>query len=228
MFEIQEWFERVTIPIGGMATWWDRRLRLWLAGIEPIDRRGRLARWFGPAVPPDHRLRVEIETPTLQRFTCATNPLPLDDFPKRLGPYYERENTPPLASDPASVFEIVALDPSGSHATVCAGRGKTPPDAVVQGDLAALDPSARRFVRAWLEWPLSLDIWDERAPAVIPMEIEGYSLRLGASTTASRLVTFHRDGDRFYVRTHGGCFRATTTWHGPFVARRGSYELADG
>jgi hypothetical protein len=225
--QIREWLESVMIPVGGEGAWGDGRFRLWLDRIEiPAAPRGWLGRWLGRsgAAPTGYRVALRLATPTHPAFEWASSVELPGGLPRLLGPFYE--DGPLLAPHHTVVFELAELAPEGAYVVARAGRGESPPDIEVHGHLGALDAAAQRFVRAWLEQPARQRLAGGRRGAQLhAAELEGYSLRLAPSISGSMTLTFHRDGERFFVRTYGGCVAAIETWYGPFVERGGSYEL---
>lgn len=225
---VHEWLEPHRLPVGGKASWCGGRLRLTLESIELVRYpRGWLASLIpGLGEPRFRRIAFAFEIPCGWRSEWEASIEHAEPLPQRLGAFHDDlASYPLLARRPASVFEALEIGPRDKYVVVRAGRGEAPPETQIEGDLSALDPEAQRFVHAWLELPLNLGLAGKRAHAVAAAPLEGYRLRLSPHSTGYLVLTFHRAGERYYVRTYGGCARPIETWYGPYVPRGGTYKL---
>jgi hypothetical protein len=225
----REWLESMTVAVGGEVTWQSGELRLCLDQIEfRGDGSGwRLPRYLGgkPAEPATGicSLAVRLATPWRPLFPYGSLSGFPAAFPMIYGPF--DEDAPLLSHRRGAVFEITTIVDEGRGAVVRAGRSRSAPDVDVHGEVRALDPLARRFVAWWLELP-SNDAWASPRVGPLPYKhLEGYGLTLSPLSTGSLAVTFHRDGDRHFVRTYGGCFVTEERWYGPYVERGGGFAL---
>ena len=231
MNDEREWLESVTVAVGGEATWLGGELRLCLDQIEfrSGGSRWRLPRFLGgkPAELPASgicSISVRLAAPARALFPYGSLSGFPAAFPMVYGPFHE--DSPLLAPQRGAMFEITTIVDGGQAAVVRAGRSRSAPDVGVHGDLNALDPAARRFVAWWLELPRG-EAWSTPRVGPLPYgRLDGYGLTLVPLSTGSLAVTFHRDADRYFVRTHGGCFVAEERWYGPFVERDRGYALA--
>ena len=231
MNDEREWLEPVTVAVGGEATWSGGELRLCLDQIELRSggSRWRLPRFLGgkPAEAPTSgicSISVRLAAPSRALFPYGSLSGFPASFPMVYGPFHE--DGPLLAPRRGAMFEITTIVDGGRGAVVRAGRSRSASDIGAHGDLQALDAAARRFVAWWLELPGG-QAWSTPRVGPLPYQrLDGYGLTLSPLSTGSLAVTFHRDGDRYYVRTYGGCFVAEERWYGPFVERAGGYALA--
>jgi hypothetical protein len=237
---------------GGELRLWMDRIELRLDRIE-IER-GWLARLLGRRDPPVVRTVCEIHarlaTPDLPAFSWGNTTefpagfpmLVVPSLSSHYGPWVGhsidpffapwkwpfRDDGPLLAVQRSPMFEILEIVENGTAAFVRAGFAETSPDLAIAGDLTALDPAARRFVSWWLD-QRSAERWaGARRGALGYPPIPGYELRLWPRSTGSLATSFHRDGDRYLVRTYGGCLQPDENWYGPFVESRGDYRVVGG
>ena len=221
------WLESIKVVPGGEATWQGGELRFWLDRIDIRIgiQRGRLARLLGRRPAPTMcELDVRLATPGRPAFPSGTTTELQAGFPVRFGQFVD--DAPLLAARRGVVFEIHSVVESGAAAIVRAGLTEVQPDVTVAGDLAALDPAARRFISWWLD-QTSTERWaGARNAALGYPPIPGYGLRLMPMSTGSLATTFHRDHERFFVRTYGGCLSPTETWYGPFIVGGSGFRPA--
>jgi hypothetical protein len=231
------WLESIKVAPGGEASWHGGELRLWLdrIGIRSEIQRSWLARLFGrPDVPAMCEVSARLAMPGRPAFACSITAEFPSGFPALFGPSWMpsrwpwRDSAPLFAVQHGATFEVREIVENGAAAIVRAGLTETQADIAVTGDIAALDPAARRFVSWWLAQP-SAERWAGAGNAALgyPL-IPGYGLRLIPLSSDSRTATFHRDGERFFVRTYGGCLRPEENWYGPFVEGDGGYRISAG
>jgi hypothetical protein len=237
---------------GGELRFWIDRINI---GLDRIDiERGWLARLLGRRDPPVVRtvceLGVRLATPDHPAFSWSNTTEFPAGFPMLLVPsstssygmsfghandpffaawkWPYRDDGPLLAVQRCAMFEILEIVEDGTAAFVRAGFAETPPDLAIAGDLTVLDPAARRFVSWWLGQRPAERWAGARRGALGYPPIPGYALRLWPRSTGSLVTSFHRDGDRYLVRTYGGCVRPDENWYGPFVENKDDYRVSGG
>lgn len=215
------YLESITVVPGGEASWQGGELRFQLDEISIqrgwLDR--LLRRRDAPAI---CEVRGRLATPSQASIPWGITTGFPRGFPTLCGPYFD--DAPLLDRRRGPVFQIRELVDHGRAAVVRAGFAEMAPDVVVGGELAALDPAAQHFVSWWLSQPSAQRFAAARNGALGYPVLDGYSLRLMASSTGALATTFHREGKRYYVRTCGGCIARVETWHGPFIEYRSGYR----
>lgn len=202
------------LPLGGEVSWEDGAIRLALLGIAAKRRRRG---WFSSQqVLERYEVQLRVTTPGHGGFlyTAQLTP-PTSKY--LVGPFHEVSGglfTPARYAR----FQIDEVREDEARVFVSGELVEEPADTERSGALTALAPEACRFVEWWQQ--TSYDVqWAEVEGAKVeaPVALEGYELRIGTRTSASRRVTFHRSGAYFYVRSYGGCYAAFERWHGPYI-----------
>lgn len=219
----RQWLESQSLAPGGEVSWQGGKLRLGLEGIEVL--REKPGWWSRKLAVVGHRFDLRVTEPGRGTFDHPVTAWKARGFPVSVGPF--REAYPGLlARLRSSMFELCELS-EGGRVTVRAAIEDEPPEVEVSGYLAALDPAARRFVEWWQAASHELQWAQVEARKVTgQMRLEGYAMRIGIRSTGAQVVTFHRSGEQYYVRTYGGCIAAMEHWYGPYVEGAGGHWLA--
>jgi hypothetical protein len=225
MYAPTEWLELVQLAPGQVVGWQGGQLRLALRGFEVEQERTRW--WSRKREPVRYHLSLQVTTPGVAAFDREAWVSVRSGFPSQVGPFHDPFSGM-LEATRSPLFELhELLDVEAGRLLVRAGHTTVPPSAAASGDLAALEPAARRFVTWWQRAP-SEQAWGaaEGAKALGLPQLEGYELCLGVRSTGALRVTFHRGGEQYYVRTYGGCIAPVEQWYGPYRESGGGYYLA--
>lgn len=213
------WHDEVTLAAGEEVRWRDGRVRLRFVRAEPEPDRRWFAAWRLGRSPSRYLLQMSVTAAgELERMCWVPSSAPL-----RIATCLESGAL--LAPRRGTVFELRAVRDRAAAAVVAVGTLDEPSDDIEHGDRNALDPGARAFVAWWLTCSPAERWAGARLGALGHPALAGFGIQLMASSSGRLATTFHRVGDHYFVRTHGGCLTPVEIWYGPFVGRTGRFEL---